>query len=100
MIKYVCAKCKKEVNKDNKFVAEDGRILCQECSNGVAPAPTEVLAKSEIISAVDDKFGINILKCEGLKIENEADNIIYSFVYLGNQHKAIYSIENKDVKII
>lgn len=35
MMKCRCNKCGKEVDYKTRFVAEDGRILCHECSEGV-----------------------------------------------------------------
>ena len=33
-MRYTCYECKKEVPEEH-FIAEDGRILCKECSKGV-----------------------------------------------------------------
>lgn len=40
-LKYACNKCKKEVGKKH-FTAEDGRILCNECSQGVKPCSERI----------------------------------------------------------
>jgi len=40
-MKYSCYKCKKEVGEEH-FIAEDGRILCKECSKGIKPCSDKI----------------------------------------------------------
>lgn len=98
-MKYCCSKCNDrgintEVKPAVRFVSEDGRILCEECSKGETPADKNLLGRLEIDSRVREELGFSILnnpeKVQGLEVVSDEHELNYYFTFEGEKYMATY----------
>lgn len=99
---YSCNKCKEPVKKEDKFIAEDGRILCASCSEGVAPADKNLIGKLKIITAIREELGFNIsnesAEAMGLVVTNNENSLMYDFKYHGKRYQVEYLKNLNDIE--
>jgi len=106
-MKYSCYDCNKkgiytEVEASTRFVAEDGRVLCESCSKGVTPADKNLIGKLEIITAIREELGFNISKesvgAMGLVVTNNENSLMYDFKYHGKRYQVEYLKNLNDIE--
>ena len=93
----------RSVMDQERFVSEDGRILRTECSQGVAPADSDVLGKLEIVQAIREEFGFNITnnpeEVQELNVYTEPNTLTYDFKYKGVRYEFCYLKNLREVEI-
>lgn len=107
-MKYSCSKCNDKgvityIETKDRFISEDGRILCKDCSVGEVEAGKDFLGKLEIAQEVREKLGINIIdnpeNVENLKVESDENELNYYFTYKGTKYNACYLKNLQEVEL-
>lgn len=98
-MKYVCSKCLKKgintyIEKKDRFICEDGQILCKTCSVGEIEADKDFLGKIEIAQEVKYRLGINIIDnpetINNLNIISDDKELNYYFIYKDIKYNVTY----------
>ena len=104
-MKYSCYGCHKkkiytELKKSERFISEDGRILCKECSIGEVPVDINLFAKTDIAHELNEKLRLKINSTQEINLIEIGNELTYSFEFEGKKYQAKYNKDLQETEIL